>query len=117
MKKIRILLTVSILLTFSSICSAATFSGFAGIKGDLESDKASDSFDPVMNLTGFFQGQLSLTQNLLFRSELTLKTEDVLETKLVDDTGAVFKISELSLTWVKPFLSVTQYFSSETLNL
>lgn len=111
MKRTRLFLTLSLLIICSGLSSAATFSGFAGIKGDIESDKTADHFDPVMNLTGFFQGQLSLTQNLLFRSELSLKTADVIETKLIDDTEAVFKINELSLTYVKPFLAITQYFS------
>lgn len=106
-------LFTSLLLFFTTLLfiNAATFSGFAGIKGDLQSNTASDSFDPQMNLTGFFQGQLNLSQNLLFRTELSLITDDVIDTKLIEDTQATFKIDELSFTYIKPFLGITQYFS------
>lgn len=108
-KKIISVLAAAVL--FSALAPAATFSGLAGLEGKMSSAEDSDFFNPVMNLTGFFNGQFNLTQNLLFRTELSITTSDVIDTKLTEDTEAVFCFDELSATYIKPFLGITQYFS------
>lgn len=91
---------------------AASFSGLAGIKGDFSSKNDTSGFNPQLNLSAFFSGQLDITSNFLVRSELSIQTSDVIETKLFSETDATFCIDELSFTYIKPFLGITQYFSA-----
>lgn len=107
----KILSTLATAVLSAALASAATFSGLAGLEGKMSSAEDSGFFDPVMSLTGFFQGQFNITQNFLFRTELSITTSDVIETKLTEDTEAVFCFDELSATYIKPFLGITQYFS------
>lgn len=98
-------------IIFSAAAFGASFSGSAGIKGNYLSDAGSENFSPILKLNGYFSGQLNLSSNMFLRSELSVKTADVLETKLVEDTESVFCIDELSFTYVRPFLGITQYLS------
>lgn len=90
---------------------AASFSGYAGIKGDIQSDSSSSSFEPVLKIDAYFAGQLNLTQNLLFRTAMSIQTEDLIDSKITEETPSVFCLDELSLTYIKPFLGITQFVS------
>lgn len=90
---------------------SASFSGYAGIKGDLESNSSSSNFSPALKLDGYFAGQLDFSQNLLFRTAMSIQTQDLIESKMTEKTPAVFCLDELSLTYIKPFLGITQFVS------
>lgn len=90
---------------------SAAFTGFSGIKGDYFSDSSSESFDPQLEISAFFSGQLDISPQFLIRTELSLKTNDIIETKLFEETESYFCVDELSLTYIKPFLGITQYVS------
>ena len=73
---------------------AASFSGLAGIKGDFSSKSDTSGFNPQLNLSAFFSGQLDITSNFLVRSELSIQTSDVIETKLFSEKNAGEAIRE-----------------------
>ena len=102
---------IAFIFTLTELSAAASFNGYGGLKGDLKSKEDSEFFDPIMNLTGFFQGQFNFSENLFFNTEMSISTDDVIDTKLTEDTRAVFCFDELSLTYVKNFLGATQFFS------
>lgn len=103
---------ISALYSLCTLCVfGASFSGNAGLKGELKSSADSSTFDPIMTLTGFFEGQFNINNNLFFKTEMSITTDDVIETKLTEKTNASFCFDELSLTYVKPFLGLTQFFS------
>lgn len=103
---------ISALYSLCTLCVfGASFSGNAGLKGELKSSADSGTFDTIMTLTGFFEGQFNINNNLFFKTEMSITTDDVIETKLTEKTNASFCFDELSLTYVKPFLGLTQFFS------
>ncbi len=107
-------LFISILLTgliSLSVLNATAFSGYAGIKGDLKQNEDSGSCDPIMNIQAYFAGQLDFNPAFLLRTELSLQTADVIKNGLFEETDSKFCIDELSCTYIKPFLGITQYFS------
>ena len=100
------------MLIFSATIQAETsFSGYAGVKGDMYSKKDAERFDPVLVVQSYFAGQLNFFKNLLVRGEFSIETEDIIETGPFTGTSAQFCIDELSATYIKPFLGNTQYFS------
>lgn len=108
----QLLMTLILVFSFANLSFATSFSGYAGIKGDILSEKDSEDFDPIMELQAYFAGQLDFSNNFLVRAELSVQTEDILKNGLFDDTKATFCIDELSLTYIKPFLGITQYLSA-----
>ena len=97
---------------FSANMFSAAFSGYAGIKGDITSNEASEKFDPIMNMKAYFAGELDFSPQFLVRAEFSIQTADVLDTGLFEETDAVFCIDEFSATYIKPFLGITQYISA-----
>jgi len=75
------------------------------------SNSEADSFDPAMTIDGFFCGQIAFTENLLATGEISVRTEDLLETEIFKNAGATFCINQLSLTYSVPILGKAQYFS------
>lgn len=108
MKKLYSLLIL--LLCTCTIWGEVFFSGYAGIKGDLYSSSA-DKISPAMCFQTYFAGQLNLTRNLLVRTEFSMQTADIAKNGPFVSTDATFCIDELSATYIKPFLGVTQYFN------
>ena len=90
-----------------------SFSGYAGVKGDFYADPAQEDFDPAFALQGYFGGQLNIAPAFLLRLEFSIQTDDVTEQSPFSDGGIAshFFIDELSATYIKPFLNITQYFS------
>ncbi len=107
------ILSVSFLLFIASaqsITAIPVFSTSSGVLSDFK--KPDETKDLQLNLTGFFTAQLNLNNNLIFRGECSIITEDIIGTGLFNDTNAAFCIDELSLTYIKPFLGNTQYIST-----
>lgn len=93
--------------------SDISFSGYVGAKGDFYADPEKDHFDPALALQGYFGGQLHITPSFLLRAEFSVQTDDVTKDGPFSDDGisSHFFIDELSATYIKPFHSITQYFS------
>lgn len=113
--KIKSLLFGAVFATLSLfVCPSAravTFSGYAGIKGDVTQDASSDSIDPELSIQSYFAAQFDFSSDFLIRTEFSIRTDDIINTGLFEDTEAIFCIDELSATYIKPFLGITQYFS------
>ena len=108
----RLLLTAAFfLLICMPLTAETTFTGYAGIKGDFDSDPAEDDFTPRLMLDTFFSGQLALSENFFIRGEFSIQTEDLFATSMFDKKESEFYIDELSATYIKPFLGNTQYIS------
>lgn len=101
----------AVLILAGGTVFAATFSGFSGLKGDITPNPDYETFKPEMRLSAFFSGQLDFSPSFLIRTELSIQSGDIIETKLFQETDATFCIDELSATYIKPFLGITQYFS------
>lgn len=87
------------------------FSGYAGILGDITSDSASSTFDPQMTTQAFFSGQLDFGGVLFMRGELFLKTSDILEKGVFEDTDSKFRVNEFSITFHQKAVSTSHFFS------
>lgn len=108
----KLSIATALLSIFSANMFSAAFSGYAGIKGDITSNEASEKFDPIMNMKAYFAGELDFSPQFLVRAEFSIQTADVLDTGLFEETDAVFCIDEFSATYIKPFLGITQYISA-----
>lgn len=105
---------ISLAVSFCFIAvhaSSTAFSGYAGIKGDLQSKEDSSNFDPIMNMQAYFAGELDFSPSFLMRAEFSIQTGDILDSGLFKETSSVFCIDEFSCTYIKPFLGITQYLS------
>lgn len=110
----KAIIFVLLFFIFASLTFAeSSFSGYAGVKGDFYSDPTEEDFDPALNIQGYFAGQLNITPSLLIRLEFSIETDDIIENGPFGDEGigSHFFIDEISLTYIKPFMGITQNFS------
>lgn len=107
MKKITAILASALL--FSSIYAETAFTGKTGIAAKFVNQK-SRSFDPSMNLDGFFAGQMNFGTNFLVRGEFSVQTGDIYD-DFFSETESIFRFDELSATYIMPFYGVTHFFS------
>ncbi len=111
MKNIKKILVIAAFFACAQSGFCASFSGNAGLRGDFYSAAESDYFDPLITLTGFFEGHFNIKKDLFLRTEMSIHTADIIETKMTEETDATFCVDELSLTYVKQFLGISQFFS------
>jgi len=93
------------------ISAAGFFSGYTGIKADADFANASGAFDMQLKLQSFFAGQFNLANNLIARTEFSMRTGDIIDNTIFNKTPADFKIDELSLIYRKQFLDSVNFFS------
>lgn len=93
------------------ISAAGFFSGYTGIKADADFADASGAFDMQLKLQSFFAGQFNLANNLIARTEFSMRTGDIIDNTIFNKTPADFKIDELSLIYRKQFLDSVNFFS------
>ena len=93
------------------ISAAGFFSGYTGIKADADFANASGAFDMQLKLQSFFAGQFNLANNLIARTEFSMRTGDIIDNTIFNKTPADFKIDELSLICRKQFLDSVNFFS------
>ncbi|MGP1458271.1 MAG: hypothetical protein ACTTKL_03045 [Treponema sp.] len=104
---------LAVILTAGTFCYADVFfSGFAGAKADITSDKTSSGFDPRLNIQSFFSGQLTLSENILLRGEFSLRTADLIENSIFKSTAAEFQIDEISVLFRRPALNAVNYIAA-----
>lgn len=104
------------LFSFISIYAIETpyFTGHAGLIGDFTSNSDSKNFDPAFYSAGYFGGQINFLDTLIFRSEFSIKTNDILAGdifKAPEGTSSIFKVQELSGTYKLSTSRLTHYFS------
>jgi len=70
-----------------------------------------DSFSPILTVQGFYSAQFDFSNNMTLRSEFSVWTSDIIDTGLAENTEAVFRVDELSIT--KHFIlgSFANFFS------
>ena len=93
------------------ISAAGFFSGYTGIKADADFADASGAFDMQLKLQSFFAGQFNLANNLIVRTEFSMRTGDIIDNTIFNKTPADFKIDELSFIYRKQFLDSVNFFS------
>ena len=93
------------------ISAAGFFSGYTGIKADADFANASGAFDMQLKLQSFFAGQFNLANNLIARTEFSMRTGDIIDNTIFNKTPADFKIDELSLIYRKQFFDSVNFFS------
>ncbi len=108
--------------------AGATFSGFAGIKGAFlstedtaaadnqpetgaESDGDIDDFDPQLMVQAFFAGQFILSENIIFHTEFSVSTSNLIENSIFKGNSSTFTLDELSLVFRKQFPGAANYLS------
>ena len=109
MKK-KIALSILLAATVSSLFASTLFSGETGIQANFSNSKIS-KFDPALNFDVFFAGQFSLSNALSVRGELSLETSDTYKSGPFTDTDSVFRIDEVSTSYVKAFGGFTHTLS------
>ncbi|MBR1910928.1 MAG: hypothetical protein IJ828_01085 [Treponema sp.] len=90
------------------------FTGHAGFIGDFTSNSSSNDFDPAFFSAGYFGGQINFLDTLVFRTEFSIKTNDLLGNDIFrtpEGTSSIFKIQELSGTYKLSTARLTHYFS------
>ena len=111
-KKLFFVIYVLFAVLTHRLSAAGFFSGYTGIKADLNFADTSASFDMQLKLQSFFAGQFNLTKNLIARAEFSLRTDDIIDTAVFNKTRADFKIDELSLIYRKQFYGGSNFFSA-----
>lgn len=107
--KVFFVLIFNILLNL--LFAEVAFSGFAGAKLDLDSNKESSNFDGELKIQSFFSGQLNLARNCILRGEFSLQTNDIIDNSVFKETPATFKIDELSLLFRHQGGGITNYLN------
>ncbi len=80
------------------------FTGEAAMCAELNKSKEA-------KLRGYLTGQLNFTENIFIRTEVSLKTGDLMENGLFEDNQSAVKMGELSLTYAHPSTSVSHFLS------
>lgn len=88
------------------------FSGYAGILGNISNNSETKGFKPELVNKIFFAGQFDFNGKIFARTELSVKTDDIIKTGLFKDTKAEYKINEVSFTWHQPSNSSSHFFSA-----
>jgi hypothetical protein len=110
-KKILCAIAAAFAMTTLFALDSPFFSGYAGIMGDITNDSSSTTFAPQMTTQAFFAGQFEFGGCFLLRSELSLKTDDILKNGLFKETDSKFKVNELSITFHQRSLSASHFIS------
>lgn len=111
MKKLICAVTAALSLAALSAIEFPYFSGFAGIMSNFSNDIETTSFAPELNGKMFFAGQFDFNGRFFIRSEMSVNTEDIIETGLFEKTGAQFKINELSFTFHQSAINTSHFIS------
>ncbi|MFA6937671.1 MAG: hypothetical protein WCQ67_05520 [Treponema sp.] len=111
MKKVSCIILISLAVSTLFAMEMPFFSGYAGISGDITSDSSSSTLDPQMTTQAFFAGQFDINGNFFLRTELSLKTEDILNKGLFNYTTSQFRINELSMTYYAKSVASSHFFS------
>lgn len=115
----KIISIFTVILLFSSLNAAASFTGYAGGKLNYSSStKEPDSseedgktYDPDLKLQAFIAGQFNFSQNLWAHMEFSIDTEDFISDSLFSSTPSLFQIDELSLIARSMMPTSSNYFS------
>ena len=111
MKKLICAVTAALSLAALSALDFPYFSGFAGIMGNFSNDIETTKFAPELNGKMFFAGQFDFNGRFFIRSEISVNTEDIIETGIFENTGAQFKINELSFTFHQSAITTSHFVS------
>ncbi|MBE6350164.1 MAG: hypothetical protein E7062_05390 [Spirochaetaceae bacterium] len=106
-EKKRTLLSI-ILINLLAFSWSASFSTEAGIVFDI--DKLSK--EVPTSLDAFFQGQFNLTQNIFLRSKLSIETENLFSSEMLQNIPSTLNIDELSLTYAGNLGYLAHYISA-----
>ncbi|MBQ0051416.1 MAG: hypothetical protein KBT11_05060 [Treponema sp.] len=109
MKKIKSLFAAVLFFSAALLNAEAFFSGNSGIAAKFSNQKAT-SFDPKLNVDGFFAGQFDLSNSFAVRGEFSIQTGDIYD-DLFSETESIFRIDEFSGTYIKPYFGITHFFS------
>ena len=90
-------LTIILILTLSFVFGETAFNSFAGTSLDLGPRKEKKGI--ALNVNGAFAGQYTLDNSFTLRGHFLVKTQDVFENGIFQDTTATFTIKELSATY------------------
>ena len=90
-------LAIILILTLSFVFGETAFNSFAGASLDFGSRKGKDGI--ALNANGTFAGQYTLDNSFTLRGHFIVKTEDIFENGIFQDTTATFTIKELSATY------------------
>jgi len=111
--KVILLFTIIFFSTFN-IFAEFYFSGETGIQSTFI--KSTSTNDLGMEIQGYLSGQFSLSNNMFLRSEIAVKTADILENGIFKDSKAAFCLNEISFNYAIPTYNKTQFFSFFTGN-
>ncbi|MCR5285477.1 MAG: hypothetical protein K6D95_07755 [Treponema sp.] len=105
-------LLVFLTLTISSGYSSSFFTGYAGGMLNLGADSSASQYNPELDLTAFFSGQFSYSENFWSHLEFSIETEDLFDQSLFSKTDSAFQVDELSFIKRNPTLNGSNYFSA-----
>lgn len=107
MKKMKLIMLP--LLLASSLFAEPFFSGNTAFAGKYTNQKPR-TFDPTLNIDGYVSCQFDISNSFLVRGEFSIQTENLYD-DFYSETDSVFRIDELSCTFIKPFHGITHMAS------
>ncbi len=112
MKKTKRFFTLfAALASITPAFSDISFNALAGATASFSSDSKNEKFDPKLEVQTFFAGQMNLSENLILHGEFTVKTGDLIENSVFNETDAKFQIDEISLVLRTAGIETKNYFS------
>ncbi len=102
-------LAAALLLSSSIVFAQTHFSGFAGVAGNIGTEKDSDKVQ--LTTDSFFAGQLDLFGKVQLRAGATVHTANLISKDVFQAVPASFTLDEFSLTLRLPCCHVTRYLA------
>ncbi len=100
-----ILTIILILIPMTALSAESALSSFAG--ADISLIPVQGNV-PELKLNGVFAAQYNMDNNVLFRGNFGILTDDIIENGFFQDTPSYFSINELSVSFKLPTTTITQ---------
>lgn len=111
-KLILLIIFVIFLSTVPKLSASTFFSGYAGGKLNFGGNPAATKYDPDLTLQAFFAGQFNFSENIWSHAELSIDTDDFIDTTIFNATTSLLQIDELSFIFRGSFDDGNNYFSA-----
>ena len=99
-------LTVAVL----NVSAVPFFSGMAG--AGLSFQPIPNAFLPELYTDAFFAGQFDISQNIIFRADVSVYTDNILGDNILKNTPAYFSLDEVSITYSGFLGTLSHYLSA-----
>lgn len=93
-----------------NVSAVPFFSGMAG--AGLSFQPIPNAFLPELYTDAFFAGQFDISQNIIFRADVSVYTDNILGDNILKNTPAYFSLDEVSITYSGFLGTLSHYLSA-----